>query len=100
MPPSISRRAGRSVFPRCRHTAAFVTLVMLDDGYIPGALVLGYALRRQNPEFPLICMITEEISSTLNFIGPCPSSAGRRPLGRPTHLCGEHKVLVAVQLPA
>lgn len=40
----------------------FVTLVMLDDGYIPGALLLGYSLRRQNPEFILACMVTEDIS--------------------------------------
>lgn len=42
---------------------AFVTLVMLDDGYIPGALAAGYSLRKQNPDFLLICMVTEEISS-------------------------------------
>lgn len=50
--------------------SAFVTLVMLDDGYIPGALLLGYSLRETYPESVLICMVTDEISSsTKNLLG-------------------------------
>ncbi len=45
-----------------RPNTAFVTLVMLDDGYIPGALLLGYSLRKKYPECLLICMVTTEVS--------------------------------------
>ncbi len=45
------------------HRTAFVTLVMLDDGYIPGAILLAYSLRQQHSEFLLICMVTNEVSA-------------------------------------
>jgi glycogenin glucosyltransferase len=56
-------RAGRGSGLHTTDKTAFVTLVMLDDGYIPGALLLGYALRKQNYRSLLICMVTEEITS-------------------------------------
>jgi glycogenin glucosyltransferase len=43
--------------------AAFVTLLMLNDGYLPGALMLAHALRRQQVQADLVCLVTPEISS-------------------------------------
>ncbi|MEE8390569.1 MAG: hypothetical protein V3S14_07200, partial [Anaerolineae bacterium] len=36
---------------------------MLNDSYLPGALMLAYALRQQNTKADLVCMVTEEITS-------------------------------------
>ncbi len=41
---------------------AFVTLLMLNDNYLPGVLVLADALRRQKTQADLVCLVTEEIS--------------------------------------
>lgn len=41
---------------------AFVTFLMLNDSYLPGALLLAYALRRQRTGADLVCMVTEEIT--------------------------------------
>ena len=41
---------------------AYVTFVMRNDSFIPGALVLAYALRRQETHADLICMITKEVT--------------------------------------
>ena len=40
---------------------AYVTFLMRGDGYLPGALVLGYALRAQS-KHDLICLITGDVS--------------------------------------
>jgi alpha-N-acetylglucosamine transferase len=41
---------------------AYVTLLMLNDSYLPGVLMLAYALRKQNTRADLVCMVTEEIT--------------------------------------
>jgi len=41
---------------------AFVTLLMLNDSYLPGVLILAYALRQQKTRADLVCMVTEEIT--------------------------------------
>lgn len=48
--------------PDGRRRYAFVTFVMLNDNYLPGALVLAHALRKQDTGADLICLVTEEIS--------------------------------------
>ncbi|MDI6453761.1 hypothetical protein [Peloplasma aerotolerans] len=45
------------------HTSAFVTFVMRNDYYVPGALVFAYALKKQHVDADIICLITPEISS-------------------------------------
>ena len=41
---------------------AFVTLVMFDDRYIPGALALAQSLRNVGSQSDLICMVTDDVS--------------------------------------
>jgi len=41
---------------------AFVTFVMLNDHYIPGALVFAFALKKQHVSSDLVCLITPDIS--------------------------------------
>jgi alpha-N-acetylglucosamine transferase len=41
---------------------AYVTMMMRGDSYLPGALVLGYSLRKVGTKYPLICMITTDVS--------------------------------------
>lgn len=41
---------------------AYVTLLMLNDSYLPGTLMLAYALRQQNTRADLVCLVTEEIT--------------------------------------
>ncbi|MCP4541241.1 MAG: hypothetical protein GY832_29265 [Chloroflexi bacterium] len=41
---------------------AYVTLLMLNDSYLPGVLMIADALRKQNTRADLICMVTEEIT--------------------------------------
>lgn len=48
--------------PNGRSCYAFVTFLMLNDSYLPGAAMLAYGLRRQKTQADLICMVTEEIS--------------------------------------
>jgi len=55
-PPAQMRR------PDGRARFAFVTFLMLNDNYLPGALVLADALRRQETGADLVCLVTEEIS--------------------------------------
>ncbi|MBN1373863.1 hypothetical protein JW962_00820 [Candidatus Dojkabacteria bacterium] len=43
-------------------TNAFVTFLMLNDSYLPGSLVLGYALRKQNIKADLVCLVTPVIT--------------------------------------
>lgn len=42
---------------------AFVTFLMRNDSYLPGALVLAHALRAQETGADLVCMVTPEIST-------------------------------------
>lgn len=46
---------------------AFVSFLMLNDNYLPGALVLAHALRRQRTGADLVCLITEGVSSRARF---------------------------------
>jgi alpha-N-acetylglucosamine transferase len=54
-PERVKRPDGTSRF-------AYVTLLMLNDSYLPGVLMLAYALRKQNTRADLVCMVTEEIT--------------------------------------
>ena len=44
------------------HQSAFVTFVMLNDHYVPGALVFAHALRKQRVDADILCLITPEVS--------------------------------------
>lgn len=48
--------------PDGRARFAFATFLMLNDSYLPGALVLAYALRQQRTRAELICLVTPEIT--------------------------------------
>ena len=41
---------------------AFVTFIIRNDSYLPGALVFAYALRLQNTKADLICIVSDNIS--------------------------------------
>lgn len=42
---------------------AYVTLVMKNDSYIPGALIMGYSLRQvSSPDIDIVVMITNDVS--------------------------------------
>lgn len=41
---------------------AYVTFLMLNDSYLPGALVLAYALRKLEARADLVCLITPDIT--------------------------------------
>ena len=41
---------------------AYVTLLTLNDSYLPAVLLLAYGLRRQQTEADLICLVTPEIT--------------------------------------
>lgn len=40
----------------------YATFLMLNDGYLPGALVLADGLRRQGTTTPLVCLTTDGVS--------------------------------------
>ena len=42
---------------------AYVTFLMLNDNYLPGALVVGFGLRKQSTQARLVCLVTEGVSS-------------------------------------
>lgn len=42
---------------------AYVTFVMRNDCYVPGALVFAHALRKQRTPADLVCLVTEQVSS-------------------------------------
>lgn len=42
---------------------AYVTFIIRNDSYLPGALVFAYALRLQNTTADLICIVSDNISS-------------------------------------
>ena len=41
---------------------AWATLVMVGDAYVPGALVVGYSLRKVKTKHDIICMVTDDVS--------------------------------------
>lgn len=41
---------------------AFVTLIMIGDNYIPGALVLAYSIKKTNTKHDVVCMVTDDVS--------------------------------------
>ncbi len=41
---------------------AFVTFLMLNDSFLPGALMLAHALRKQQTSADLLCLVTPEIT--------------------------------------
>lgn len=41
---------------------AYVTFIIRNDSYLPGALVFGYALRLQNTTADLICIVSDNIT--------------------------------------
>jgi alpha-N-acetylglucosamine transferase len=41
----------------------FMTFVMRNDSFIPGALVFAFALRQMHTQADLLCMVTKEITS-------------------------------------
>ena len=51
MPDNMKREDGTSRF-------AYVTFVMMNDSYVPGALLMAYGLRRQWTEADLVCLVT------------------------------------------
>lgn len=55
MPDHVKRADGTSRY-------AFVTFLMLNDSYLPGALMLAYALRKQHTQGDLVCMVTEGVT--------------------------------------
>ncbi|MBN2604782.1 MAG: hypothetical protein JXR62_03015 [Bacilli bacterium] len=42
---------------------AYVTFIIRNDSYLPGALVFAYALRLQKTKADLVCIVSENISS-------------------------------------
>lgn len=49
------------------HPCAFVTFVMRNDAYVPGALVFAYALKKQGVLADVICLVTPEVSKKARF---------------------------------
>ena len=41
---------------------AYVTFIIRNDSYLPGALVFAYALRLQKTQADLICIVSDNIS--------------------------------------
>jgi glycogenin glucosyltransferase len=42
---------------------AYVTFIIRNDSYLPGALVFAYALRLQKTEHDLVCIVSENVSN-------------------------------------
>lgn len=57
LPKSFKRQDGSNRF-------AFITFVMRNDSFIPGALLFAYSLRQQFTQADLVCLVTREVSST------------------------------------
>lgn len=45
-----------------KNSYAYVTFVMCNDSFIPGALALGYALKKFRTQADLVCLVTDDIS--------------------------------------
>lgn len=46
---------------------AFVTFLMLNDSYLPGALMVAYGLRKQKTKADIVCLITKEITPDARY---------------------------------
>lgn len=46
------------------NNTAYVTFIIRNDSYLPGALVFAYALKLQKTQADLICIVSENISSS------------------------------------
>lgn len=46
---------------------AFVTFLMRNDSYLPGALLLAYALRKQGVRADLVCLASEGVSRSARY---------------------------------
>ena len=46
---------------------AFVTVMMLNDSFLPGALMLVHALQKQKTKADLVCLITKQITSSARY---------------------------------
>lgn len=55
-PPSMRHQDGSRKY-------AFVTFIMMNDSFLPGALMLAYGLRRGMYDADLLCLVTEKISA-------------------------------------
>ena len=55
LPRPVRRRDRRSPF-------AYVTFLVLNDSFVPGALMVAHALRRQDTTGDLVCLVTPEIT--------------------------------------
>jgi len=60
---SISGSCPSSALISAASQFAYVTLVMKRDGYVPGALVVGYSLRLTGTKAQLVCMVTHDVSA-------------------------------------
>jgi hypothetical protein len=60
IPDAMKRADGSARF-------AYVTLLMLNDNYLPGVLTLAYGLRRQRTQADLVCMVTAEITAEARY---------------------------------
>lgn len=49
--------------PGVKHSRAWVTLVMLGDKYVPGAAVMAHSLRDAGTRYPIVCMVTPDVSA-------------------------------------
>ncbi|MFC1526574.1 hypothetical protein ACFL6X_07190 [Candidatus Latescibacterota bacterium] len=49
------------------HRFAFVSFLMLNDNYLPGALTLANGLRQQRADADLVCLTTDGVSSQAHF---------------------------------
>src|SRR3989304_1609189 len=39
---------------------AYVTLLIIDETYLPGILILGYSLKKYNNNYNLICLVQDK----------------------------------------
>jgi len=46
---------------------AFVTFLMRNDNYLPGALLFGYCLREKRTQADLVCLVTRNISAAARY---------------------------------
>ena len=47
---------------------AYVTFLILNDSYLPGALLQAFALREQDPNTDRICLVTSSISAAVRSV--------------------------------
>ena len=59
-PGQMKRKDGSSRY-------AFVTFLMRNDNYLPGALMFAYGLRKKGTQADLVCMTSGSVSNTARF---------------------------------